>query len=169
MKRLHFALVAVAALALCACSTTSPQTATATSSPSDSPAATVASTAEMERTIIDLERKSWGIYKNKQAKEFRSLQAPGYRTVGSSGIRNADEDIREMEATDFKGYSLSDMKVEFPGKDAATITYKVTYEATNKGKPVGGVFNSSGVWVNIGGEWKAALYHETKAEPQPKK
>jgi hypothetical protein len=169
MKRLHFALVTVAAFALCACSTTGPQTATATSSPSASPAATAASTAEMERAIIDLEKKGWELYKNKQAKEFRSLQAPGYRTVGSSGMKNADEDIKEMEATDIKSYSLSDMNVEFPSKDAATVTYKATYEAIYRGKPVGGVFNSSGVWVNIGGEWKAALYHETKAEPQPKK
>jgi hypothetical protein len=159
----------VAALALCACSTTGPQTATATSSPSASPAATVDSTAEVERAIIDLEKKGWELYKNKQAKEFRSLQAPGYRTVGSSGMKNVDEDIKEMEATDIKSYSLSDIKVEFPIKDTAIITYQVTYDATFEGKPASGVFNSSGVWVNIGGDWKAALSHATKAEPQPKK
>ena len=170
MKRIYIAFFTLIAATLCACSTTPSESAPA-ASPVSSPTATVTamSTAEMEKMIIDLEKKSWELYKNKQAKEFRGLLVPGYRTIYRDAIKDTDENLKEMEITDIKSYSLADIKVNFPVKDTAILTYKLTYDSSFKGKPAGGIFYSSVVWVNINGQWKSALYTETKAEPQPKK
>jgi hypothetical protein len=168
MERLHFLLVAMAALALCACSTTGPQTATATSTPIASPTATVASTAEMEKAVIDLEKKSWELYKTKQAKEYKALLAPGYRSIYHGGVKDADENVKDIEATNIKSYSLSDVKASFPTKDTAILTYKLGIDYTYQGQKADDAFHASSVWVNVGGEWKLALYTEAKVE-QPKK
>jgi hypothetical protein len=168
MKRLHFALVAVAALALCACSTTGPQTATATSSPSASPAATVASTAEMEKAVIDLEKKMWERGKNKQAEDYRKALAPGFRAVHADGIRDGDKDIQSMLADEIKEYSLSDFNVTFPNQDTAVMTYKGAMKGVSKGIESSSNFYASAVWARQNGEWKNVLYTQTKAEPPPK-
>jgi hypothetical protein len=169
MKRLHFALAAVAALALCACSSTGPQPAAAGSSPSASPPAAAASTAEMEKTIIDLEKKGWELYRDKKYQEGKKMQAPGFQSVYDGAVKTEEEDIQNMNDLDVKTQSFSDWKVTFPTKEAAVVTYKLSGTATKRGKDASGTLVISSVWVNINGEWKAALYHETKVEPQPKK
>ena len=169
MKRLLFVIVVMAALALCACATTGPQPATASASPNASPSATVVSTVEMEQAVIALEKKGWELYKNKQEEEYRKSMAPGCRIVDASGIKNADEEISVMKINDIRSYTLSEMKVNFPIRDTAILTYKAAVDSNFKGKHNNFVYNITAVWVNIGGEWKAAAYTEAKADPQPRK
>lgn len=169
MRSLSLTLLALFVLALSACATTGPQPATASASPNAAPTATVTSPAEMEQAVIALEKRAWELYKNKQEEEFRKLLAPGYKVVAASGIRGTDEEISEMKINDIKSYTLSDLKANFPARDTAILTYKAAVDAIYKGKHESNVYNSTGVWVNIGGEWKAAAYTEVKADPQPPK
>lgn len=169
MKRNLFALLALIAVTLCACSSTPPETATAKTSPSAMPTATViASTAEMERRIIDLEKKSWDLFRAKNAEENAKLIAPGNQGIYFGAVKSDAESHEDGKYIEIKNQTFSDWKVTFPTKDVAILTYKGTSTSTYKGKDTSGTYVVSSVWVNINGEWKSALYHETKAEPQPK-
>lgn len=170
MKKIYFGLLAIVTLALCSCSDTPSGTATATTSPSPAPTATaIASTAEMEKKIIDLEKKSWDLFRAKNAEENAKLMAPGNQGIYFGAVKSEAESHEDGKYIEIKNISFSDWKVTFPTKDVAILTYKSTGTSTYKGKDTSGTYVISSVWVNINGEWKAALYHETKAEPQPKK
>lgn len=168
MKRTCIAILVLATFTFCACSTP-PSPSSASTAATPAAAVSAMSIAEMEKSVIDIEKKSWELYKNRQAREYRALLTPGYRTVTSSGTKNTDENVKDMDVTDIKSYSLSDIKIEFPTKDTAVLTYKLNINYAFQGKDASGLYNSSAVWVNNSAEWKCALYNETKAEPQPKK
>ncbi len=170
MKRIYLALLAMAALALCSCSSTPPETATAKTSPSATPTATIiASTAEMEKKIIDLEKKSWEPVKNQSPEEAKRFEAPGYRAIYFGAIKSVEESANDSKDIVLKSISFSDWKVTFPVKDTAIVTYKYDAVSTYKGKTTGGPTVATATWVNIGGEWKLAVYAEARAAQEPKK
>jgi hypothetical protein len=166
MNRTLFALLVLVAVSLCACSDTQTGTATATTSPSAAPSATAVAinTAEMEKRIIELEKKSWELFRAKNAEENAKLIAPGYQSVYFGAIKSEAESHEDGKHIEIKKLDFSDWKVTFPTKDVAILTYKGTSTSTYKGKDTSGTYVMSSVWVNINGEWKSALYHETRAE-----
>ena len=170
MKQILFALLTLIAVTLCACSSTPPETAAAKTSPSAAPTATaVISTAEMEKKVIELEKKTWDLFTTKKYDESAKVNAPGYQAIYFGKVKPDAEAAEDNKYIDFKSISFSDWKVTFPTKDVAILTYKGNFTSTYKEKDTSGTYVHSSVWVNINGDWKQALYHETKAEPQPKK
>ena len=170
MKRIYVAFFALIALTLCACSTTPSESAPA-ASPMSSPTATVTamSTAEMEKMIIDLEKKSWEPIKNQSPEEAKRLNAPGYRAIYYGVIKSAEESANDTKDIVMKSISFSDWKVSFPVKNTAVITYKYTAVSSYKGKDTSGPSVATSVWVNLGGERKQAIYAEARAAQEPKK
>ncbi len=168
MKRTYVAILLLAAFTLCACST---PPAPSSASTAATPAATVsaATTAELEKTVIDHEKKMWELAKGKQVQEYRNALAPGYRGVGVDGIKDADKDAQNLPTYDIKEYALSDFNTTFPNQDTAVITYMGTMTATTKGVTSSGKLYASSVWAKQNGDWKCVLYSATKAEPQSKK
>jgi hypothetical protein len=160
MKRFHFVLLVLAVSALCSCATKSSGPTAASASLSASPAATVTAAATAE-TIIELEKKAWELAKNKQMDEFRQLLVPEYRTIYQGKIWNLDECIKDLMQTDIKSYLLSDMRVTFPVKDTAILTYRVDAVTVVSGKELKDPLYCSSVWVNIDGQWKGAVYTES--------
>ena len=170
MKRVLCALLALIAITLCACSSEPSGTASVTASPTAAATATVAvNTAEMEKAVIEIEKQAWEWFRTKNAEEMRKHGAPGSRDVTASGISDAEESLKNLKDTDLKEVAFSDWKVTFPVPDTAIVTYKNTNKGSYKGKDTSGTYHNSAVWVKINGEWKSAIYTETKAEPQPKK
>ena len=171
MKRIYIAFFALMATTLCSCSPTPSASAPATASPASSPTATVTAinTAEMEKKIIELEKKSWEPIKNQSPEEAKRLNAPGYRAVYFGVVKSEEESANDTKDIVIKSLSFSDWKVSFPIKDTAIVTYKYDSVASYKRNDTSGYYVANSTWVNIGGEWKLALYAETKAEPQPKK
>jgi hypothetical protein len=159
------------ATTLCACSPTSSTSAPAAVSPASSLTATVTAmnTAEMEKMIIELEKKSWDLYRSKKFEEGMKYVAPGAQAIYFGRVIGKEEGEEIAKYNEIKTQEFSDWKVTFPTKDVAILTYKGTGTATYKGKDTSGTYVGSSVWVNINGDWKSALYHETKAEPQTKK
>lgn len=165
MKRIYLAFFALLATTLCACS--APPSASTPAAPTASAAAFDAAAAE--KAVIEMEKKSWELYKNKQADEYRKLTTPKYRAVQNGAIKDIDAVIKDMSETAITSYSLSDIKVEFPVNDTAVLTYNLVFEGVYKGKQEKDNYFVSAVWANVNGAWKAVIYHETKVEPQPKK
>lgn len=171
MKRIYIAFFALMATILSACSTTPSGSAPAAASPASSPTATVAAmnTAEMEKMIIELEKKTWDLYRSKKFEEGMKYVAPGQQGIYFGAVKSEAESTEDAKYIEIKKQDFSDWKVTFPTKDVAILTYKGSSTSTYKEKNTSGNYVVSSVWVNINGDWKSALYHETKAEPQPKK
>lgn len=162
MQRIKFVLLAFAMSALTACATHRPTPAAATASPSPSATATAtAITPELEQQLIGLEKKSWEYAQKKQAAEYRQTMAPGYRAIYLGGIKEAEEVINDLPLIDIKRYELSDFKVRLAAKDTAILTYKLKGLSVYRGKEIQDALLCSAVWVNLDGEWKAALYTES--------
>jgi len=164
MQRSIRALLVLAVFSFCACSANSPAPAAATASPTATPIAPV-STADLEKQLIELEKRAWELSKNNQAEEFRKLATPGYQAIYLGGIKNLEEAIKDFTTVPVKQYALSDFHVHFPVKDTAVLTYKTTDVVVHKGKELKESLNCASVLVNIGGEWKSALYSESPAAP----
>ncbi|MBA3715729.1 MAG: nuclear transport factor 2 family protein [Pyrinomonadaceae bacterium] len=122
------------------------------------------STADREKMLIEIEKKSWEPLKNKQVEEARKLAAPGYRAIYYGQIKDAEETYKDINDIDMKSISFSDWKVTFPVKDTAIITYKYDGKGSYKGEDTSGQNVATSVWVNIGGEWKQAVYAESRVE-----
>ncbi|MFN7945250.1 MAG: hypothetical protein U0Z53_07850 [Blastocatellia bacterium] len=71
-----------------------------------------------------------------------------------------------MKINDIKSYTLSDLKANFPARDTASSPIKRLLTQSTKVSINSDIYSSTGVWVNIGGEWgKAAAYTEVKGRP----
>jgi hypothetical protein len=171
MKRIYIVFFALMATILCACSPISSGSAPAAASPAASPTATVAAmnTAEMEKMIIELEKKSWEPVKNQSPEEAKRFNAPGYRAIYFGAIKGEEESANDNKDIVLKSISFSDWKVSFPVKDTAIVTYKYDAVSTYKGKATGGPSVATSTWVNIAGEWKLAVYAEARAAQEIKK
>lgn len=171
MKRIYIAFFALMATTFCACSETPSASAPVAASPASSPMATVTAmnTAEMEKMIIELEKKIWELYINKKIAEVKPYYLPEYRAIYYGTIKTLEENLKDANEIETKNFSMSDVKATFPVKDTALLTYRYSATSTYKGKTTSGTMVGSSVWVNKDGGWKCALYTETIAEPQPKK
>ncbi len=171
MKQIYIAFFALLATTLCACSAPPSESAPAATSPAASPTATVTAmnTAEMEKMIIDLEKKSWEPIKNRSPEEAKRLNAPGFRAVYYGVVKSEEENANDTKDIVIKSISFSDWKVSFPIKDTAIVTYKYDSVASYKGKDTSGSFVATATWVNISSEWKLAVYAEARAAQETKK
>src|SRR5215475_15139867 len=83
-----------------------------------------AKSASNETAITDLEKSAWEAYKNKQGDAFKKLCSKDYYGEYAEGVKNLDGEVADMAKTDLREYSLADVKVVFPSRDVALITYK---------------------------------------------
>lgn len=97
------------------------------------------------------------------------MNAPGFRSLYFGAIKSEEEGLNDLKDIVIKSISFSDWKVSFPVKDTAIVTYKYDAVSTYKGKDTSGPTVATSSWVNIGGEWKLAVYAEARAAQEPKK
>jgi uncharacterized protein DUF4440 len=117
-----------------------------------------------DKALIEKEKAVWEIVKNKHFDAFRKYYADNYSGVSSDGVNDINREVEGVRNVDLKDYSLTDMKVVFPNKATAILTYKVTTQGSFKGQDISGVYYASSVWVNQGGKWLAILHTESKAQ-----
>lgn len=168
MTRIYIVFFILLATTLCACSSTPLGVAT-TTTPSTAPTAAAFDAAATEKTLIELEKKTWNIYQDKKVEEYKKLYTPDFRAIYYGAIKSFDENFADVKDITIKNISFSDWKVTFPVKNTAIMTYKDTASTTYKGQDTSGTYVVTTTWVEINGEWKQAVYAEAKAEPQPKK
>ena len=162
MKQPTLIILALFSLTFAACSTSS-GTASVTTSPTVLPTTSAKSTAEQEQLLIDLEKKAWDLYHNRKIDEVRKYYIPEFRAVSAGGVHGLEDSLKAANEMTTKDFSMSDIKVTFPVKDTALLTYKYKSTTTYKGKTSTDTMVSSTVWVMKDGEWKTALYSEVKA------
>ena len=120
--------------------------------------------APSESAITDLEKYAWEAYKNKQADAFKALMSEDYYGVYAEGVKTLDAELADIAKTDLRDYSFSDVKVAFPHRKVAVVTYKANVQATADGKDVSGTYNIGSVWIQQGGKWIGVLHTEAKTQ-----
>lgn len=106
-----------------------------------------------EQAIIDLEKGVTEAYKSKKADVFRKYLAKNYVGINADGTTKRSSPVTEMQNTDLRNYSLSDMKVVFPKAGVAVVTYKTTVESSAAGQDTSGTYNAASVWTKRWGNW----------------
>lgn len=116
--------------------------------------------ASAEQKIIDLEKSLWEAWKNKDGKPFEAALAPDFREDDSSGSYDRAAAIAAPKSCEVKGYSLSDWKTMWLGKNAALITFKANMHATCSGQQIPENVGASSVYVKQNGKWLEAYHSE---------
>jgi Domain of unknown function (DUF4440) len=119
-----------------------------------------------DNSIMELEKKAWDTYKNRQTDAFKALCAPTYTGIYDVGMKDPQKEVADINDTEIRSVNFSDMHVTHPKKNVAIVTYKADAQGGYKGKDFSGTYNCSGVWVNEGGKWLCVLHTEVKAGTQ---
>ena len=119
-----------------------------------------------DNAVIELEKKTWDVYKNRQADAFKALCAPNYIGVYDVGTKDAEKEVADMKDIEIRSVNFNDTHVAHPSKKVAILTYKADVQGAAKGKDFSGNYNCSAVWMNDGGKWLCALHTEAKAGTQ---
>lgn len=114
--------------------------------------------------LIAKEKSTWEAWKNKDEAALRKLCASDYREVMSARIGDLSSSMKSMQETELKSYSMNDPKCVFPDPETAIVTYKVTLNATQKGKDISGTYYSGAVWRKMGADWRLIFYGEAVPE-----
>ncbi len=106
-----------------------------------------------EQAIIDLEKAVTEAYKNKKADVFRKYLAKNYVGINADGTTKRTSEVTEMQNTDLRNYSFTDMKVVFPKAGVAVVSYKATVDSSAAGQDTSGAYNAASVWTKRWGNW----------------
>jgi hypothetical protein len=121
-----------------------------------------------KETMMEKEKAAWQTFKEKKSDEFRKLLHADLMAVYKEGVYTLQKEMDSMQKMDMKSFSFSDFNVVFPDADTATVTYKVTMEATFEGKDASGTYNSGSVWRKQNGQWRAVFHTNVKEEEAAK-
>ena len=106
-----------------------------------------------EQAIIDLEKAVTEAYKNKKADMFRKYLAKNYVGINADGTTKRTSEVTEMQNTDLRNYSFTDVKVVFPKTDVAVVTYQTMVDSSAAGQDTSGAYNVASVWTKRWGNW----------------
>ena len=127
-------------------------------------AASSAIFASDKDTLITAEKNAWQNIKDKKWDDFKKIVSSDFKGVYSSGINTLDKEMTDVKTLDMKSYSLGDIDVVFIDKDAALLTYSVTFQGTEDGKDASGKMNAASVWKKEGNDWRCVFHTDVKAE-----
>jgi hypothetical protein len=140
----------------------------ATASPASSPAATAtaspAASPAAPATATDAEKQVWDAIKRKDYDTFSNFLLSDALDVEPDQVYTRSETVEGMKHMDASKFSQSDFKETKFDADATLVTYLVT------GPMAGKTVNErhSTIWVNRGGQWKAAFHQGTPQETHAK-
>jgi ketosteroid isomerase-like protein len=120
--------------------------------------------ASDKETLITAEKNAWQNIKDKKWDDFRKMFSADYKGVYSDGINSVDKEMAGVKALDLKSYTLGDIDVVSIDKDAALLTYTVTFEGAEGGKDASGKMNAASVWKKEGNDWRCVFHTDVKAE-----
>ncbi|PYI93386.1 MAG: hypothetical protein DME97_06530 [Verrucomicrobia bacterium] len=114
--------------------------------------------------LVMAEKNAWQNIKDKKWDDFKKIFSADFRGVYASGINKLDKEMTEVKTLDLKSYTLGEIDVVFIDKDAALLTYPVTFEGTEGGKDASGKMNAASIWKKEGNDWRCVFHTDMKAE-----
>ena len=121
-------------------------------------------TVQREKTIVALEKIVTEAFKNKQVETFKKYLAPEFVGLDAEGFKNVDSELAEVPKYDVRDNSFADMKVALPAANIATITYKITTQATHDRQDASGTYNVASVWTKRDRKWRLVFHTFMKSQ-----
>ena len=115
-------------------------------------------------TLTTAEKAAWQNIKDKKWDDFKKMFSADFKGVYSDGIHSLDKELAGVKTLDIKSYTLGDIDVVMVDKDAALLTYSVTFEASEGGKDATGKMNAASLWKKEGSDWRVVFHTDVKAE-----
>ena len=118
-----------------------------------------------EQMLKDKERFLWELFKTKRYEEFGQNLGDDYRSIYSRETHTKGSELRDMREFELTKYSLYDMKVTFPTRDTALVTYAVDYEGYAGGNIEVEKSRASSVWAQRKGSWEIVFHTHFPIRP----
>ncbi len=120
------------------------------------------SRADDQLKVFELLKKLNGAYLQKDAATMKQLMSDDHLAIVASGVRQTKEEhLQGLADLKLSEYSMNDVRVTFPTKEMAIITYVSGVKGTYKGKELPAKVAAASVWANRNGQWLEVLYQET--------
>ena len=118
------------------------------------------------KVLPAMEKAMWAAWAKGDAAPFQKHLAENTVNVTSSGVEIGKAkviDAMSKSPCKVASYAVGDIQVTRVGDSTAVLTYTATQDATCQGRKMPAKVVASSVWVKQGGQWLAALYHESPA------
>ena len=112
--------------------------------------------------VMTREKTAWQAYKDKKEADFRELAAESYRGIYADGVVTLGDEMKGMQQTTLKSFTISDLNMVATNADTQIVTYKVNVQSTMAGKDESGDYNVASVWQKMNEEWKVILHTNIK-------
>ena len=57
-------------------------------------------------SVVELEKKAWDIYKNREGDAYKALCAPTYTGIYDVGVKDAQKEVADMNDIELRGQSV---------------------------------------------------------------
>ena len=119
----------------------------------------------VEAQIVDLEKKAFDAWKNKDRKFFEEHMSEGGQYLDADGIGGKAQYVKAIIDNNctVSSYSLDNTKVTMLSNDVALLTYRYAHNAVCGGSPEASPLWASTVYVKRGDKWLIAFHQEIPA------
>jgi len=118
------------------------------------------------KLLPGLEKEMWTAWSKADPAPFQKYLAENAVNINANGVDiGKAKMLASLAKSDCKvaSFSLGDIQVTRVSDSTAVLTYTATQDATCQGTKMPAKVSASSVWVKQGGQWLAAVYHESPA------
>jgi len=123
-----------------------------------------AADADLDETLIALERQSWVGWQNHDGAFYEGFLSDDHVEMGFGGPSSKAEVVAGVkQGCTVANYSVDHFKVTRFSDDAALVTYHAAQDTTCGGMQVPSPVWVSSLYVRRGGKWVNALYQQSQS------
>jgi hypothetical protein len=118
----------------------------------------------LKDTLIDLEKKSWEAWKNRDGNFFQSFLSDDHVEVGFGGLTDKANVVTFVGSPvcTVKSYSVEQFKLTVFAPNTALLTYHAAQDTTCGGHAVPSPVWVSSLYIKRGNRWLNAAYQQTQ-------
>ena len=118
---------------------------------------------KLKETLVDLEKRSWEAWKDRDGKFYQDFLSDDHQELGAGGVSTKSEIVPFVGSNvcTVKSYSVDSFTLTVFDKNAALLTYHAVQDTSCGGSPVPSPVWISSLYVKREGKWLNALYQQT--------
>jgi len=119
----------------------------------------------LEQTLVDLEKKSWQAWQQRDPRFFENFLARDHVEVGVAGVIDKQAVLTGVASPVcvVDTYAVDRFKLTVLAADLALLTYHASQQTRCAGRPVPSPVWVSSLYIQRDGHWLNALYQQTTA------
>jgi hypothetical protein len=118
----------------------------------------------LKETLIDLEKKSWEAWQNRDGSFFQGFLSDDHVEVGFGGLTDKANVVTFVGSPvcTVRSYSVEQFKLTVFGPNTALLTYHAAQDTTCGGHAVPSPVWVSSLFIKRGNRWLNAVYQQTQ-------